>query len=212
MVAIDLGDGPQVRRLAADEGPQTVPLHPRLTDTIKLSILDWQDVIDRTSLGFDQLKPPGLAEVTALDGRGAPIAAADPTRNRARTITLPCGRGPVIGVAGQFVQTSVATTVGALLDGEPIAARPCQTAPITLPRGQQELLISPGPAFVVDGVQLAGPLAAHLHGATATPAHTGAGRPTVARSTSPPPPRRGCWWCPRASTRAGPRTQPTAPR
>ncbi len=130
-------------------------LNPRVTDTVKLSILDWNDVIDRTALGFDQLKPPGLAEVTALDPRGAPIAAADAARNRARAINLPCGRGPIIGVAGQFVQTSVTTTVGALLDGEPVAARACRSEPITLPAGQQELLISPGAAFVVDGVQLA---------------------------------------------------------
>jgi len=173
MVAVDLGDGPQVRRLDPDGGAQTVPLRPRVTDTIKLSILDWDDVIDRTALGFDQLKPPGLAEVTALDARGAPIAAADPTRNRARTISLPCGRGPIIAIAGQFVQTSVTTTVGALLDDEPIPARPCQTAPIALPPGEQEFLVSPGPAFVVDGVQLAGPLAAQVRGATATAAKTG---------------------------------------
>jgi arabinofuranan 3-O-arabinosyltransferase len=173
MVAVDLGDGPQVRPLVPDGGPQTVPLHPRVTDTIKLSILDWDDVIDRTSLGFDQVKPPGLAEVVALDAHGAPIAAADPVANRARAIVLPCGRGPIIGIAGQFVQTSVATTVGALLDGEPIAAKPCQAAPISLPAGEQELLISPGRAFFVDGVQLAGPLAAQLRGATATPAETG---------------------------------------
>ena len=76
-------------------------------------------MIDRTALGFDQVKPPGLAEVTALDGRGRPIAAADAARNRARAVTLPCGEGPIIGVAGQFIQTSVTTTVGALLDGEP---------------------------------------------------------------------------------------------
>jgi arabinofuranan 3-O-arabinosyltransferase len=173
LVAVDLGDGPQVRRLDPDGGAQTVPLRPRVTDTIKLSILDWDDVIDRTALGFDQLKPPGLAEVTALDARGAPIAAADPLRNRARTISLPCGRGPIIAIAGQFVQTSVTTTVGALLDDEPIPARPCQTAPIALPPGEQEFLVSPGPAFVVDGVQLAGPLAAQVRGATATAAKTG---------------------------------------
>lgn len=177
MVAIDLGDGPQVRRLDPDGGAQTVSLHPKVTDTIKVSILDWDDVIDRTALGFDQLKPPGLAEVTALDSRGAPIAAADATHNRARPIALPCGRGPIIAIAGQFVQTSVTTTVGALLDGGPIAARPCQTAPITLPPGEQELLINPGPAFVVDGVQLAGPLAAKVRSATATPAKTGAWSP-----------------------------------
>jgi arabinofuranan 3-O-arabinosyltransferase len=173
LVAVDLGDGPQVRALSRDGGAQTLELKPRVTDTIKLSILDWDDVIDRTALGFDQLKPPGLAEVTALDPRGAPIAAADATRNRARPIDLPCGRGPIIGVAGRFVQTSVATTVGALLDGEPVTARPCLDGPITLPAGQQELLISPGAAFVVDGVQLAGPLANQLNTATTTPAQTG---------------------------------------
>ena len=160
MIAIDLGDGPQVRRLT--EGTQTLQLRPRVTDSITVSLLDWNDVIDRTALGFDQLKPPGLAEIEALDARGEPIAAADAAANRGRTISLPCGRGPIIGVAGQFVQTSVTTTVGALLDNEPIPARPCRSEPITLPAGQQELLISPGPAFIVDGVQLAAPLAGRL--------------------------------------------------
>ena len=130
---------------------------PSVTDTVKVSILDWDDVIDRTALGFDQLKPPGLAEVTALDPQGRPIAAADAARNRERAVALPCGRGPIIAVAGQFVQTSIDTTVGALLDGDPVPARPCQAAPIALPAGQQELMISPGAAFVVDGVQLVGP-------------------------------------------------------
>ena len=79
LVAVDLGDGPQVRTLnAEDTGPQTVALHPRVTDTIRISLLAWEDVIDRTALGFDQLKPPGLAEVTALDRAGAPIGR--PTR------------------------------------------------------------------------------------------------------------------------------------
>jgi arabinofuranan 3-O-arabinosyltransferase len=173
MVAIDLGAGPEVRRLADDGGTQTVSLRPLTTDTVKVSLLSWNDVIDRTALGFDQLKPPGLAEVAALDVRGAPIAASDATRNRARAIDLPCGKGPIIGVAGQFIQTSVATTVGALLDGEPVAAKPCRSEPITLPAGQQELVISPGAAFVVDGVQLAGPLASQLDTAATLPATTG---------------------------------------
>ncbi len=173
LVAIDLGDGPQVRPLSSDGGAQTVALRPRVTDTVKVSILDWDDVIDRTALGFDQLKPPGLAEVTALDRQGRPIAAADAARNRARAVALPCGRGPIIAVAGQFVQTSIDTTVGALLAGDPIPARPCQAAPITLPTGQQELLISPGAAFVVDGVQLVGPLGRQLAGAPTNPVETG---------------------------------------
>ena len=172
MVAVDLGDGPQVRRLssAPDAGPQTLSLHPRITDTVRISLLDWDDVIDRTALGFDQLKPPGLAEVTALGPDGAPIAAADARANRARGIELPCGQGPVIAVAGRFVQTSVSTTVGALLEGRPIPARPCDPNPISLPTGIQELLISPGSAFIADGIQLRGPLSAEIATAPTTPA------------------------------------------
>ncbi len=173
MVAIDLGDGPQVRPLNGD-GAQTVSLRPKLTDTVKISILDWDDVIDRTALGFDQIKPPGLAEITALDAQGRPIGAADAVRNRERAVTLPCGRGPIIAVAGQFVQTEIDTTVGALLDGDPIPARPCRQDPIALPTGQQELLISPGAAFVVDGVQLVGPLGRQLPSAPTNPVQTGA--------------------------------------
>lgn len=172
MIAVDLGDGPQVRRLAGDT--ETLEFSPRRTDTISVSLLDWDDVIDRTALGFDQLKPPGLAEIVALDTQGAPIAAADAATNRARSITLPCGRGPIIGVAGQFVQTSLTTTVGELLDNRPIAAQPCRSEPISLPAGQQELLISPGPAFIVDGVQLATPRAGQLRPAATVAAQTGA--------------------------------------
>jgi arabinofuranan 3-O-arabinosyltransferase len=168
LVAIDLGNGPQVRPLS-EAGAQTLDLQPRTTDTVKVSILDWDDVIDRTALGFDQLKPPGVAEIVALDRQGRPIAAADAARNRSRPITLPCGRGPILAVAGQFVQTSINTTVGALLDGDPIPAQPCQAAPVALPAGQQELLISPGAAFVVDGVQLAGPLAHQISSAPVDP-------------------------------------------
>lgn len=177
LVAVDLGDGPQVRRVAGDAGAQTLELTPRVTDTVTLSILDWDDIIDRTALGFDQLKPPGLAEVVALDADGMPIGAADAARNRVRSVELPCGSGPIIGVAGQFVQTSVITTVGALLDDEPVPARPCRDGPIELPAGQQELVISPGAAFVVDGVQLAGPLAADVRSADTVPAQTGGWSP-----------------------------------
>ncbi|UXA18367.1 DUF3367 domain-containing protein [Mycobacterium sp. SMC-4] len=166
LIAIDLGDGPQVRRLTA--GTETLRLKPRLTDTVRVSLLDWDDVIDRTALGFDQLKPPGLAEIVALDSRGATLDAADASANRLRRITIPCGRGPIIGVAGQFVQTSVSATVADLLDNRPIAAQPCSSEPIALPAGEQELLVSPGPTFIVDGIRLHTPHADRISSATTT--------------------------------------------
>lgn len=172
MIAVDLGDGPQVRTMAAD-GPQTLELHPRVTDTVQISLLDWDDIIDRTALGFDQLKPPGLAEIAVLDAAGNPIAAADATGNRSRRIDVPCGQGPVIAMAGRFLQTSVSTTPDALLGGRPIEAHVCDPAPIALQPGLQELLISPGEAFIADGALLSGPLAADLAtAATATAAVT----------------------------------------
>lgn len=153
MVAVNLGDGPQAAAVKPD-GAQTVPLRPRVTDTVTISLLNWEDVIDRNALGFDQLKPPGLAEVAALGADGNPIAPADAGRNRSREITVGCDRGPVIAVAGRFVHTAIHTTVGAILDDAPVAAVPCERDPIALPAGQQELLISPGVQFVVDGAEL----------------------------------------------------------
>jgi arabinofuranan 3-O-arabinosyltransferase len=180
MVAVDLGDGPQVRELnTSGDGPTgalTLPLKSRVTDTVTVSLLDWEDVIDRTALGFDQLKPPGLAEIAVLGADSRPIGAADAARNRAREVTVDCAHGPVIAIAGRFVHTAIHTTVGALLDGAPVAAQACDRQPIRLSTGQQELLISPGPQFVVDGAQLSGPLAAASPAATAasvTPAATG---------------------------------------
>lgn len=155
MVAVNLGDGPQVAAVKADsDAAQTLALKPRVTDTVTVSLLDWGDVIDRNALGFDQLKPPGLAEVAALGADGNAIAPADAARNRDREISVGCDRGPVIAVAGRFVHTAIHTTVGAILDDQPLAAVPCDRDPIALPAGEQELLISPGAQFVVDGAQL----------------------------------------------------------
>ncbi|WP_062900100.1 alpha-(1-_3)-arabinofuranosyltransferase [Mycobacterium avium] len=159
MVAVNLGDGPQVTAVKPGQA-QTIPLKPRVTDTVTISLLDWEDVIDRNALGFDQLKPPGLAEVAALGADGNPIAPADAGRNRAREVSVGCKRGPVIAVAGRFVHTAIHTTVGALLDDQPVAAVPCERDPIALPAGEQELLISPGAQFVVDGAELSTPAAA----------------------------------------------------
>ncbi|CAM4385290.1 Alpha-(1-_3)-arabinofuranosyltransferase [Mycobacterium basiliense] len=174
MVAVDLGDGPQVRSMNRDGKPQVLSLAPRITDTVTVSLLDWEDVIDRNALGFDQLKPPGLAEVAPLAPDGSAIAPADAAGNRAREITIDCDYGPVIAVAGRFVHMSVRTTVGALLTGEPVAAHPCESDPIALPAGQQELLISPGAEFIVDGAQLTTPQAVELPSAAKVPVATGA--------------------------------------
>ncbi|ORW29876.1 hypothetical protein AWB91_20965 [Mycobacterium paraense] len=187
LLAVNLGDGPQVRELKAGE-PQTLSLAPRVTDTVSISLLGWEDIIDRNALGFDQLKPPGLAEVAVLGADGRPIAPADAARNRSREVTVGCDRGPVIAVAGRFVHTSIRTTVGALLDGAPVAALPCEPDPIALPAGRQELLISPGAQFVVDGARLSTPAAGDLATAPPAGAPTGAWGPARREVRAPASP------------------------
>jgi arabinofuranan 3-O-arabinosyltransferase len=190
VVAVNLGDGPQVRQITPsdDAAAQTLSLRPRVTDTVTVSLLDWQDIIDRNALGFDQLKPPGLAEVAALGADGNPIAPADAARNRSREIVVDCAHGPVIAVAGRFVHTSIRTTAGALLGGEPIPVSACDPNPVVLPTGQQELLISPGAQFVVDGAQLSSTELPSSTGISTAPATTGAWGPDrreVRASASP---------------------------
>ena len=162
-------------------------LRPRVTDTVKVSILDWDDVIDRTALGFDQLKPPGLAEITALDaGRASRSPPPTPRATGRGRSTLPCGRGPIIAIAGQFVQTSIDTTVGALLDGDPIPARPCQADPDRAARGPAGAADQPRrrvrrrrrPARRAVGP----PISKRCNGSRHRPEH---GVPTIARWTSP---------------------------
>jgi arabinofuranan 3-O-arabinosyltransferase len=69
-----------------------------------------------------------------------------------------------------------------LLAGEPIAAQPCGREPIALRAGTQELLISPGEGFVVDGAALttagAGPVSPPA-GPVSPPAAVGIVSPRV---------------------------------
>ena len=128
-----------------------------MTDTIRISLLAWKDVIDRTALGFDQLKPPGLAEVAALGSAGKPIAAADAAANRNRRVDLPCA-----GRAGDQDRRAVryeprCRRPSAICSTAARSLRRPATAPrSTLPAGPRELLIQSRQAFIADGAQLAG--------------------------------------------------------
>ncbi len=156
-VAINLGDGPQVRSIDTRADVTELTLHPFVTDTITLTVTDWTDIIDRTALGFDQLKPPGLAEVVALDADRLPIAPADDAANSKRKITIGCDRGPILALAGRFVPMSITATVRDLLDGKVIQATPCDTNPIATGSGAQDVTVNPSQQFIVDGVQLTAP-------------------------------------------------------
>ncbi|MCV7096692.1 hypothetical protein H7H99_16475, partial [Mycobacterium kubicae] len=119
-VAINLGDGPQVRNIDPKSPETTLAVHPAVTDTITVTVTDWTDIIDRTALGTDQNKPPGIAELVALDTSGRPIAPADARANGNRVIKIGCASGPVLALAGRFIPMSITTTVRDLLDGNAI--------------------------------------------------------------------------------------------
>ncbi|WP_217900748.1 alpha-(1-_3)-arabinofuranosyltransferase [Rhodococcus sp. 14-2470-1b] len=159
-VAVNLGGGPQVREVDPD-GPTTIDLAPRVTDRIVLSIVDWDDRLDKNSLGFVLPQPPGLADVAVLSG-GSDIGAA-PDAADDRTITVACDVGPIMSIAGQTIRASVTATARQFLSGEPLQATICEGPfpvpnetlnPIPLPEGRQDVVVDPGAAFVVDGVRL----------------------------------------------------------
>ena len=157
-VAVDLGGGAQVREVDPDI-PSTIELFPQVTDRIVLSIVDWDDVLDKNSLGFVLPQPPGVAEVTVLSGGrevGTPL-------DEQRPITVACDVGPIMSIAGQTVRASVTATAEQLRSGEPLKATICEGPfpvpnetlnPIPLPEGRQDIVVDPGAAFVVDGVRL----------------------------------------------------------
>ncbi|MGA9873595.1 MAG: alpha-(1-_3)-arabinofuranosyltransferase [Rhodococcus sp. (in: high G+C Gram-positive bacteria)] len=157
-VAVDLGSGPQVRTIDPDEST-TIDLYPQVTDRIVLSIVDWDDVLDKNSLGFVLPQPPGLAEVTVLsNGRevGSPL-------EEDRAITVACDVGPIMSIAGQTIRASVTATAAQFRSGDPLQATICEGPfpvpndilnPIPLPEGKQDIVVDPGAAFFVDGIRL----------------------------------------------------------
>ncbi|MBH5145638.1 alpha-(1-_3)-arabinofuranosyltransferase [Rhodococcus erythropolis] len=169
-VAVNLGNGPQVRELPepSDDTPRTsrVTLSPFVTDKIVLSITAWEPVLDQTALGFAQAQPTGLAEVGVVGADGTPIAGSGVQGAESfdnRTVTVTCGDGPTISVAGQQFPTSITATATQLRTGAPVEARVCGLdASATLPAGQPEVVVEPGPAFSVDNLDLTavGPSAA----------------------------------------------------
>ena len=143
-VTVDLGTGTQARTVGRDG---IVDLAPAVTDRIRLTVTETTDLIDVNSLGFARAAPVGISEVQILPG-------PQPTPDDDRVIDIGCDAGIGLTVSGQVIGLSVRTTAGDLRAGRPVVATPCTSQPVSLPAGEQELSVNPGPAFSVDQVSL----------------------------------------------------------
>ncbi|WP_280339189.1 alpha-(1-_3)-arabinofuranosyltransferase [Nocardia neocaledoniensis] len=151
-VAVNLGNGPQVRELPEREHgePARISLHPTVTDRVEISIQTWNEVLDRTALGFVLTQPAGLAEVEVL-GPGYPTPAPGD-----RLVTIGCEAGPVLAIGGRTVHTTITATADELRSGAPVSARPCaeDAADIELLPGRPDLTVAPTELFTVDRLRL----------------------------------------------------------
>ncbi len=151
-VAVNLGNGPQVRELPEREHgePARISLHPTVTDRVEISIQTWNEVLDRTALGFVLTQPAGLAEVEVL-GPGYPAHTPGD-----RLVTIGCEAGPVLAVGGRTVHTTITATADELRSGAPVSARPCaeDAADIELLPGHPDLTVAPTELFTVDRLRL----------------------------------------------------------
>jgi arabinofuranan 3-O-arabinosyltransferase len=157
-IAVDLGDGRQVRDIDPDKDSVVVTLRPRRTDHVVITILAWRDTLNVNSLGFAELQPPGLAEAQLLgpDGNAVPGSPGKNQRRRdeSRTVVVDCGHGPVLKIGEKAVPTSVTATVQALRSGAVVRATPCEFTPIPLGTGPHDITVAPGNAFTVDSMVL----------------------------------------------------------
>lgn len=150
-VAVNLGNGPQVRDI---DGDTRIELTPHVTDRVELTVVKWRDTLDRTVLGFSKLTPPGLAEVAVL-GDDGPIGARDSVYER--TVTVGCDAGPVLTVDGQSYRTSVTATVADLASGAEVPATLCDTDVVGMNPGRVDVDVAPGSAFVASSLYLSVP-------------------------------------------------------
>ncbi len=151
-VAVNMGNGPQIRELPEREHgePARISLYPTETDRIEITIQSWNEVLDRTALGFVLTQPAGLAEVEVLGPEYPAHAPGD------RLVTIGCEAGPVIAIGGRAVHTTITATADELRSGAPVSAQPCpeDTADIELLPGHPDLTVAPTELFTVDRIRL----------------------------------------------------------
>ncbi|MEC4615998.1 alpha-(1-_3)-arabinofuranosyltransferase [Tsukamurella tyrosinosolvens] len=157
-IGVDLGTGRQVRELPAGDSV-TVKVDPAVTDSISISLLDWDERININDFGFPEKMAPGLAEVRAVGPDGAPVPGSEPAPAD-RPVVVPCETGPTVRIGDRVLRFRIEAGARELRDGAPIRAVACDPAPVPLPAGKAQVVATPGLAFSVDSLALDTPAAA----------------------------------------------------
>ena len=131
-----------------EDGSVEVDLPPDHTDRLTVRIDTTADV--RTPTGAPV--PAGLAEVWVQDPSGARIGALPAANDE--PVTLTCQDGPTIHLGDRVVATKISASRRDLLRGAAVMAEPCDSRPLALDAGAQEVSVDPGEAFTVDAVGL----------------------------------------------------------
>ena len=152
-IGVDLGTGRQVRELAEGEDEVTVRLDPAVTDSIAISLLDWDERINVNDFGFFEKMAPGLAEVRPVGPDGTPVPGSEPA-SADRPVVVPCESGPTVRVGDRTLRFRLEAGARALRDGAPVRAVACDPAPVPLPAGRQQVVATPRLAFSVDTLTL----------------------------------------------------------
>ncbi|WP_372459572.1 DUF3367 domain-containing protein [Dietzia aurantiaca] len=152
VVTIDTGvqrTSIDLTELATEEdGSVVVDLPPDYTDRVTLRLDTTADVRDPGGAPV----PGGLAEVWVQDDTGARIGALPAADSE--PVTLTCQDGPRIHIGDRIVGTRISASRRDLLSGAAVPAELCDSRPVELAAGPQEVSVDPGEAFTVDAVGL----------------------------------------------------------
>jgi arabinofuranan 3-O-arabinosyltransferase len=140
-------------RIASRAGTQVAPvgsggvvtIRPALrTSRLQITLVTSQAQANSPfPVGLSGLRIPGLHGLSQAAPKGG------------NAFQLACGQGPAVSIDGRIYQTSVAGTIGDLVQLRPVRARVCGNGgTIALPAGKHQLAAAPSAVFAVSDVAL----------------------------------------------------------
>jgi arabinofuranan 3-O-arabinosyltransferase len=148
--AVTIDDGGLRRTLRLDDDG-SVRFAPVVTDRLAVTFESTDAVVSvDPSSRWEQRLGVGVAELEV--GGPNPAVPAD------TPVALPCGVGPEVQVDGVVLETSAATTLGALQSLQPVRLGVCDTSPLlALPGGDHRVLGRGSDVMTVDEVTVSRP-------------------------------------------------------